>query len=129
MNDTNTENTTAGAKNAAPVEAPKVFAIVRSGGKQYRVTTGSKVYVDLLELEPGASVTFDDVLMAGTEGGVDVKVGTEAAPLAVKVTGKVVAQTKEKKVIIFKKRRRGGYTKKQGHRQKKTEVVVESIAL
>jgi len=122
MNDKNTEN-------ATPVEAPKAFAIVRSGGKQYRVTAGAKVYVDMLELEAGAAVTFDDVLMAGTEGGTDVKVATDGAPLSVKVTGKVVAQTKEKKVIIFKKRRRGGYTKKQGHRQKKTEVVVENIAL
>ena len=67
--------------------------------------------------------------MAGVEGGTDVKIAAAGAPLAVKVTAKVIAQTKDKKVIIFKKRRRGGYTKKQGHRQQRTEVLVESISL
>lgn len=146
MSETNTENTTAetsasvttgkaikakkskGAETAAPVE-PKVFAVVCTGGKQYRVTPGSKISVEKLELEVGSEVTFDQILMAGVEGGTDLKIAVAGSPITTTVTAKVLAQNKDKKVIIFKKRRRGGYTKKQGHRQKKTEVLVESISL
>jgi len=116
------------AETAAPVE-PKVFAVVCTGGKQYRVTPGTKLSVEKLELEVGSEVTFDQVLMSGVEGGSDLKIAAAGSPITTKVTAKVVAQSKDKKVIIFKKRRRGGYTKKQGHRQKKTEVLVESISL
>lgn len=146
MSETNTENSTAEAsvsvssgkgtkakkgknQESAAVVEPKVFAVVCTGGKQYRVTPGTKLSVEKLELEVGSEVTFDQVLMAGVEGGTDLKIAVAGAPISTKVTAKVVAQNKDKKVIIFKKRRRGGYTKKQGHRQKKTEVLVESISL
>lgn len=120
------------SKGAAPVAIPaqpQVFAIVRTGGKQYRVSPGVKISVEKLEAEVGASVTFSEVLMAGMEGGADVKVSAEGSALGVTVTGRVVGQVKEKKVIIFKKSRRAGYTKKQGHRQKKTEVIIDNFSL
>ena len=108
----------------------KVFAVIRASGKQYRVTQGSKVLLDMLESKAGETVTFSDVLLAGTEGAADVKVATASgSPIGVTVTGRVLGQIKEKKVIIFKKRRRGGYTKKQGHRQEKTEILIDSISL
>jgi large subunit ribosomal protein L21 len=68
--------------------------------------------------------------MAGKTGGSDVKVLTaDQKTLGVTVTGRLVRHKKDKKVIIFKKRRRGGYTKKQGHRQGKSEIVIEAVAL
>ena len=131
---TKIEKKATSSKKKAVVEAvtvePKVFAIVRTGGKQYRVSPGTKLSIEKLELEVGSSVTFEEVLMAGTEGGADTKIlaGTEKS-LGITVTGKVIAQKKDKKVIIFKKRRRGGYTKKQGHRQQKTEVLIDGFSL
>ncbi len=112
------------------VEEPKVFAVVRTAGKQYRVSPGTKISVDQFEGQPGDKVTFSDVLMAGKTGGSDLKILAKGEKtLGVTVTGRLVAQTKDKKVIIFKKRLKGGYTKKQGHRQAKSEVVIESVSL
>jgi large subunit ribosomal protein L21 len=109
---------------------PEVFAIVRTCGKQYRVTPGTRISIDEQEGNPGDTVTFSDVLMAGKTGGSEIKVLTEGEKsLGVTVTGRLLAHKKDKKVIIFKKRRRGGYTKKQGHRQAKSEIVIESVAL
>jgi large subunit ribosomal protein L21 len=107
-----------------------VFAIVRTAGKQYRVTAGTKISIDEVEANPGDAITFTDVLMAGKTGGSDVKLlaGSEKS-LGVTVTGRVLAHKKDKKVIIFKKRLKGGYTKKQGHRQAKSEIVIESVSL
>ncbi len=109
---------------------PQVFAVVRTCGKQYRVSPGTKISIDTQDVKPGETITFSDVLMAGKTGGSDVKVlaGTEKS-LGVTVTGRLVRQTKDKKLIIFKKRLKGGYTKKQGHRQAKSEVVIESVSL
>lgn len=109
---------------------PKVFAVVRTCGKQYRVSPGSRISIDEQEGNPGDMITFSDVLMAGKTGGAEVKVlsGNDKS-LGVTVTGRLLAHTKDKKVIIFKKRRRGGYTKKQGHRQAKSQVLIESVSL
>jgi large subunit ribosomal protein L21 len=109
---------------------PQVFAIVRTCGKQYRVTPGTKISIDEQEGNPGDTITFSDVLMAGRTGGSDVKVlaGGEKS-LGVTVTGKLLGHKKDKKVIIFKKRLKGGYTKKQGHRQAKSEVLIEAVSL
>ena len=99
-------------------DEPKAFAIVRTAGKQFRVSAGTRISIDQLEGNPGDTITFSDVLMAGKTGGSDVKILADgAAPLGVTVTGRLLAQKKDKKVIIFKKRLKGGYTKKQGHRQ------------
>jgi len=109
---------------------PQTFAIVRTCGKQYRVTPGSRISIDEQEGNPGDTITFSDVLMAGKTGGSDVRVlSAGEKSLGVTVTGRLLAHKKDKKVLIFKKRRRGGYTKKQGHRQAKSEILIESVAL
>jgi large subunit ribosomal protein L21 len=108
---------------------PQVFAVVRTGGKQYRVTKGMKLRVEKLDVEAGSTVTLSDVLMAGHVGGTDVKVAAGSSPVGATVTARVLGEVKEKKVIIFKKRKNGGYTKKQGHRQQKSEIVIEEVAL
>jgi large subunit ribosomal protein L21 len=88
-----------------------------------------KISVDLLEAEAGSTITFSDVLMAGKIGGSDVKVLNGQGSLGVTVTARVLGHKKDKKVLIFKKRLKGGYTKKQGHRQQKSQVVIESVAI
>jgi large subunit ribosomal protein L21 len=119
-----------GSKKQAAVAEPQVFAIVRTCGKQYRVTAGTKISIDEQEGNPGDTVTFSDVLMVGKTGGSEVRVlAAGEKSLGVTVTGRLVAHKKDKKVIIFKKRRRGGYTKKQGHRQGKSEILIESVGL
>jgi large subunit ribosomal protein L21 len=119
-----------GSNKQDAVAEPQVFAIVRTCGKQYRVTAGTKISIDEQEGNPGDTVTFSDVLMAGMTGGSDVRVlAAGEKSLGVTVTGRLVAHKKDKKIIIFKKRRRGGYTKKQGHRQAKSEIIIESVAL
>ena len=87
-----------------------MFAIVRTGGKQYRVAAGDKIAVEKLSGEAGDSVTLDDVLMAGE--GADLK---DVSKLS--VGARIIAQDKTDKVIVFKKRRRHNYRRKQGHRQ------------
>lgn len=102
----------------------KQFAVVESGGKQYTVVPGEIVSVDLLESELGSSVKLDKVLLL--KSGSETKVG---APLVAGATveGTVVGHEKQAKVLIFKKKRRKGYTKKQGHRQRMTEVLIRKI--
>lgn len=116
-------------EKAAVVEEPKVFAVVRTAGKQYKVSPGTKISIDTVEGNPGDKITFSDVLMAGKTGGSEIKVAAAGASLGVTVTGRLVAHKRDKKVIIFKKRLKGGYTKKQGHRQNKSEIVIESVSL
>ena len=112
------------------VAEPKVFAVVRTCGKQYRVSPGTRISIDEQEGNPGDTVTFSDVLIAGKVGGDDVKVlAAGQDSLGVTVTGKVLRHKKDKKVIIFKKRKNGGYTKKQGHRQAKSEILIQSVSL
>lgn len=111
-------------------DEPKAFAIVRTAGKQFRVSPGTRISIDQLEGKPGDTITFSDILMAGKTGGSDVKILAEGgASLGVTVTGRLVAHKKDKKVIIFKKRLKGGYTKKQGHRQAKSEIIIENVSL
>ena len=86
-----------------------MFAIVRTGGKQYRVAAGDKIVVEKLDGEAGSTVTLGDVLLAG-EGG-ELK-STEGLT----VSAEIVAQAKGEKVIVFKKRRRHNYRRKNGHR-------------
>ena len=97
-----------------------MFAIVRTGGKQYRVAAGDKIVVEKLAGEAGDKVTLDDVLLAG-EGG-DLK---DAAKLT--VAAEIIAQAKGEKVIVFKKRRRHNYRRKNGHRQQYTLLRIAAI--
>ena len=98
-----------------------MFAVVRTGGKQYRVAAGDKIVVEKLAGEAGDKVTLDDVLFAG-EGG-DVK---DVSKLT--VAAEIIAQAKGEKVIVFKKRRRHNYRRRNGHRQNHTILKIVSIA-
>jgi len=101
-----------------------MYAVIRTGGKQYRVASGEKLKVELLVAEVGAAVEFDQVLAVGEGEG--VKLGAPfVSGAAVKAT--VVAHGKADKVRIFKLRRRKHYKKSQGHRQQFTEVRIDDI--
>jgi len=101
-----------------------MYAIIQTGGKQYRVAEGEILRVELLEAEPKAKVTFDQVLLVDKNG--DVKVGQPTIKGAT-VEAEVVSNDRAKKVIIFKKRRTTTYQRTQGHRQDYTEVRIKSI--
>jgi len=100
------------------------YAVIRTGGKQYRVAPGDVVRIEKLPGEPGAQVEFTDVLMTAHDGA--VRVGTPLVAGA-KVTGQVVQQGREKKILVFKKKRRKNYRRHQGHRQFFTAVRVTQI--
>ena len=100
-----------------------MYAIVKTGGKQYKVAVGDIVEVEKLEGEPGAELTFPALLVVD---GDDVTTGAEALA-KVSVSGKVVSQTKGPKIRIHKFKNKTGYHKRQGHRQKLTRVEVTGI--
>ena len=97
-----------------------MFAIVRTGGKQYRVAPGDKIVVEKLDGNAGDSVTLSDVLLAGD--GSDLK-GTDGLTVA----AEIIAQAKAEKVVVFKKRRRHNYRRKKGHRQQHTILRIVSV--
>jgi large subunit ribosomal protein L21 len=97
-----------------------MFAVVRTGGKQYRVAAGDKIAVEKIPGEAGDSVTLADVLLAGV--GAQVK-----AADGLTVAAEIIAQAKGDKVIVFKKRRRHNYRRKQGHRQQYTILRITAI--
>ena len=101
-----------------------MYAVIRSGGKQYRVNQGGSLRVEKLPGEVGSSVTLDDVLMIGGDG--DVKIGTPQVDGA-QITGTIVAQGRGQKIRVFKMKRRKGYRRAQGHRQDYTEIRVDEI--
>ncbi len=101
-----------------------MYAVIETGGKQYRVNEGDVIRIEKLPEEIGSVVTFEKVLLVGA--GDKVSVGTPVVDGA-KVTGKVVEQDRAKKIIVFKKKRRKGYQVKQGHRQDYTGVLIEKI--
>ena len=97
-----------------------MFAIIKTGGKQYKVQKYSVIIVEKIEGEIGSKVNFDQVLMAGDKIGTPVVEGAS-------VTGEIVKQARGEKVIIFKKIRRHGYRRKQGHKQSLTVVKITDI--
>lgn len=97
-----------------------MFAVVRTGGKQYRVAAGDKIVVEKLAGEAGERLSLGDVLMAGDGG--ELK---DVAGLT--VSAEIIAQAKGEKVIVFKKRRRHNYRRKNGHRQQHTILKILSI--
>ena len=101
-----------------------MFAVFRTGGKQFRAEPGTTLLIPTLDAEPGTTVTFDDVLLAS--GGDEVAVGVPLVEGA-KVTAEVVAHDRTAKIIVFKRKRRKGYRRKQGHRQGYTVVRVADI--
>lgn len=100
------------------------YAVIRTGGKQYRVTQGELLRVESLPGEVGSELTLSDVLLTTNED--TVRVGTPFVPGA-SVTAQVVEHGKEKKILVFKKKRRKGYRRKQGHRQQFTALRVTAI--
>ncbi|MBF0280741.1 MAG: 50S ribosomal protein L21 [SAR324 cluster bacterium] len=101
-----------------------MYAIIRTGGKQYRVEPGSEIQVDLLQSEPGAAFETNDVLLMND--GSTTRVGTPTIE-GVVVKGTVVDHIKAKKIIVFKMKRRKGYRRTQGHRQQFTRIKIDSI--
>ena len=100
------------------------YAVIRTGGKQYRVSEGDVVKVEKLAGEVGEKVTLADVLFVGSDG--EAKIG---APLVAnaKVTGEIVGQDRAKKIIVFKKKRRKSYSRQRGHRQYQTALKITAI--
>ena len=102
------------------------YAVIQTGGRQFRVAEGDTIDVDILDVEPGKTATFGDVLMFA-----DGKNVTHGSPLisGAKVTAEVVEQRKDKKVVAFKFKRRKGYHRTVGHRRKLTRVRIKSISV
>jgi large subunit ribosomal protein L21 len=101
-----------------------MFAVIRTGGKQYRVTENAVLKVEKLEVEPGAIYTFETVLAVGSDAGITIGTPTVAGAT---VTATVIAQDRLDKIIIFKKRRRQNSRRKNGHRQHVTVLRVAGI--
>ncbi len=101
-----------------------MYAVFRTGGKQFRAEPGKKIRVPSMEAEPGDSVVFDDVLLASD--GSEVKVGAPTVDGA-RIKAEIVRHGRDTKIIVFKRKRRKGYRRKQGHRQGFTEVRVDEI--
>jgi large subunit ribosomal protein L21 len=100
------------------------YAVIRTGGKQYRVSEGEVVKIEKLVGDVGEKVVLVDVLFVGGEG--DVKIGAPVLAEA-KVTGEIVGQVRAKKIIVFKKERRKSYSRQQGHRQYQTALKITAI--
>ena len=98
-----------------------MFAIVRTGGKQYRVAAGDKIAVEKLAGVAGETITLGDVLLAGADGAL-------ADASKVTVSAEIIAQARSEKVVVFKKRRRHNYRRKNGHRQRMTLLRILSVA-
>ena len=101
-----------------------MYAVLATGGKQYRVTEGDVIFVEKLNAEVDTTVELNEVLAVETEDG--IKVGTPVVEGA-KVVAKVAAQGKAKKVIVFKYKSKKDYRRKNGHRQPYTKLVIEKI--
>lgn len=103
-----------------------MYAVIKTGGKQHRVSEGDVLKVEKLEGQKGDTVVFEEVLLVTKED--QTRVGTPVVAGA-KVVGEIVHQGKGPKIIIFKKKRRKGFLKKTGHRQPLTEVRIKEISL
>jgi large subunit ribosomal protein L21 len=108
-----------------------MYAVVKTGGKQYRVSPGAVIKVERLEGEVGATIALDQVLMIGDDagaGGDGPRIGTPLIDGA-SVAAEVLEQNRAPKIIVFKKKRRKNYRRKRGHRQLQTVLRIHDIAL
>jgi large subunit ribosomal protein L21 len=103
-----------------------MYAVIQTGGKQYRVEPGKTVVVEKLAGDAGAQVVFDQVLLVSSGDGGNVTIGKPTVAGA-KVTGEIVEQTRGDKLVVFKFRRRKNYVRRNGHRQDVTVVKVAEI--
>jgi large subunit ribosomal protein L21 len=101
-----------------------MFAVIKTGGKQYRVEQGDVLEIEKLDIEAGKSVTFDEVLLVENNG--ETMIGTPYVDKA-RVKAVVLESFKDEKIIVFKKKRRKQYKKKTGHRQQLTRIKIEEI--
>ena len=101
-----------------------MYAVVKTGGKQYIVNEGSTIKVEKLDGETGAKIDFSEVLLVGGEGA--PKIGAPIVDGA-KVSAEILGQGKAKKILVYKKKRRKGYEKLRGHRQFYTELKITKI--
>ena len=101
-----------------------MFAVIKTGGKQYKVAENDEIIVEKLDADAGAQVTFDEVLLVGGDAGTTIGAPTVAGA---SVVGEVSEQRKGAKVVIMKKRQRSTYRRKKGHRQHETVVKITSI--
>ncbi len=100
-----------------------MYAIIATGGKQYRVSEGDVIYIEKIDAQVDSTVSFD-VLLMGNDG--DVKIGTPVVE-GVKVEGKVVGQIRGEKIVVYKYKSKKNYRRKQGHRQPYTKVEIAKI--
>ena len=100
-----------------------MYAIIATGGKQYRVSEGDVIYIEKIDPQVDSTVSFD-VLLMGNDG--DVKIGTPVVE-GVKVEGKVVGQIRGEKIVVYKYKSKKNYRRKQGHRQPYTKVEITKI--
>ncbi|PIE33224.1 50S ribosomal protein L21 [candidate division KSB3 bacterium] len=103
-----------------------MYAVIKTGGKQHKVTEGEIIRVDKLDAETGTDVVFDQIMMVKTDDDT-VKVGQPYVENA-SVTAEVIEQGKAKKIIVFKYKRKKNYQRKQGHRQQYTAIKIKAIA-
>ena len=101
-----------------------MYAIIETGGKQYKVEEGMELYIEKLDAQAGDSVSFDKVLLVSKDG--QLQVGSPTVANAT-VTGKVEKQGRGQKIVVFKYKPKKNYSKKQGHRQPFTKVIIEKI--
>ena len=101
-----------------------MYAVIKTGGKQYRVQQGDVIFVEKLDAQADEAVSFDEVLLIGGEG--DTQVGTPVVAGA-KVLGKVLSQVKSRKIVVYKYKAKKNERKKQGHRQPYTKVEITAI--
>ena len=104
-------------------EVQRVYAVIQTGGKQYRVQQGDVIFVEKLDVQAGDAVKFDQVLFVG---GDEAKIGTPVVAGA-SVEGKVLAQVKGQKIVVYKYKAKKNERKKQGHRQPYTKVEITAV--
>ena len=103
-----------------------MYAVIKTGGKQHRVTEGDVIAIEKINGDRGEAFVFDQVLMVEKEG--DIRVGRPVVE-GVKVVGEILAQTKGDKLIVYKTKKRKGYHKKNGHRQQLTSMKIREISI
>lgn len=103
-----------------------MYAVIKTGGKQHRVTEGDVITIEKIIGDRGGAVVFDQVLMVEKEG--DIRIGRPVVEGA-KVVGEILAQTKGDKLIVYKTKKRKGYHKKNGHRQQLTSMKIREISI
>lgn len=102
-----------------------MYAVIETGGKQYKVSEGDIIFIEKLEVNEGDVITLDKVVAVSDENGIKVASEVEGA----NVSAKVLKNGKEKKVIVYKMKPKKGYRRKQGHRQPYTKIQIEKISM